>query len=173
MKHRVRLIVLFIILTTPTVLVYSQGEKKPRTLEDYIPRTLQQLSVLQPSYIATEPSHKDASIIVHADLLPTRVKVIYSGEKRPLNDRKKTVIVSWANRLAGAPEFYITPYDAEMLFTENGENYWLVQRKEFVTQFEQELKKGDTVELFLIKMGNIRIDDKLEPVILVEKFLKP
>jgi len=46
-------------------------------------------------------------------------------------------------------------------------------RKEFVTQFEQELKTGDTMELFLIKMGNIRVDEKLEPVLLVEKFLKP
>jgi hypothetical protein len=173
MKNRICLIVLLMILMAPTLLVYSQGEKKPRTLGDYIPRTLEQLSVLQPDYMANEPSLKDAATIVHAALLPTRAKVIYGGEKRPLLERKKSVIVSWANRFAGAPEFYIVPYDTEMLFSENGENYWLAVRKEFVTQFDQELKKGDTIELFLIKMGNIRIDDKLEPVILVEKFLKP
>lgn len=173
MKNAICLIMLLTMLMTPTLPGYGQGEKKPRTLESYTPRTLQQLSELLPASFASEPSTKDAAIIVHADLLPTRVKVTYAGEKRPLNERKKTVIVSWANRFAGAPEFYTAPYDAEMLFTENGENYWLVQRKEFVTQFERELKKGDTIELCLIKMGNIRIDDKLEPVILVEKFLKP
>jgi hypothetical protein len=62
-----------------------------------------------------------------------------------------------------------------MLFTENGENYWLAVRTESVPKFEQELKKGEAVELFLIKMGSIRIektDEKLEPVILVEKYLK-
>ena len=173
MKSRVCLIVLLVILMTPTLLVYSQGEKKPRDLKAYVPRTLQQLSVLQPSYIANEPSSKDASIIVHADLLPSRVRVIYSGETRPLHEHKKAVIVSWAKSRAGAPEFYVVPYDTEMLFTENGENYWLVQRKEFVPQLEQEFKKGDTIDLLLIKMGNVRIEDKLEPVILVEKFLKP
>jgi hypothetical protein len=164
---------LLMMLMTPTLLAFSQGEKRARAPEDYIPRTLQQLSVLQPGYIAAEPSYKDATIIVHNDLLPTRVKVIYTGENRPLNDRRKTVIVNWANRLAGAPEFYTAPYDTEMLFTENGASYWLAVRKEFVPQFEQEFKKGDTIELFLIKMGNIRIDEKLEPVILAEKFLKP
>ena len=162
-----------ILLMTATLLVYGQREKRPRVPEDYLPRTLQQLSVLQPAYMAKEASAKDVVTVVHADLLPTRVTVLYSGEKRPLHERKKNVIVSWANRFAGAPEFYIEPYDTEMLFTENGESYWLAVRKEFVTQFEQELKTGDMLELFLIKMGNTRIDEKLEPVILVEKFLKP
>ena len=172
MKTRLFLFVLLISMIS-TLAVHSQGEKKPRSLADYVPRTLQQLSELQPNYVDNEPSHKDAAIIVHADLLPSRVKVAYNGEKRPLNDRSKIVIENWANRRAGMPEFYIVPYETEMLFTENGQNYWLAVRKEFVPQFEQELKKGDTLELFLIKMGNIRIDDKLEPVILVEKFLKP
>ena len=161
------------LLMTATMLAYSQGQKKPRTLEDYLPRTLQQLSALQPAYVPKEASAQDVAVVVHADLLPTRVKVLYSGEKRPLPQRKQHVIVSWANRFAGAPEFYTAPYDTEMRFTENGESYWLAVRKEFVGQFEQELKTGDTLELFLIKMGNARIDDKLEPVILIEKFLKP
>ena len=171
MKTTVYSILLLPLLSTPTP-IYSQGPKKPRTLADYVPRTLRQLSALQPDYVAAEPSHKDADIIVHGELLPTRVKVVYTGEKRTLLQDKKTVIGSWANRFAGAPEFYTVPYETEILFTENDERYWLAVRKEFVPQFEQELKKGDTIELFLIKMGSIRIDGKLEPVILVEKFLK-
>jgi len=173
MRNAVRLITLLMMLMTPTLLGYSQGEKKPRTLEDYFPGTLQQLSVWLPSYMANEPALKDAVIVVHKDLLPSRVKVVYTGEKRPLHERRQRVIVDWANRYAGAPEFYTVPYETEMRFTENGESYWLAVRKEFVTQFEQELKTGDTMELFLIKMGNIRVDEKLEPVLLVEKFLKP
>jgi hypothetical protein len=73
------------------------------------------------------------------------------------------------------PEFYTVPYQSEARFTENGQSYWLVVRQEFVPKFEQELKKGEAVELFLIKMGDIRLekdDVKLEPVILLEKFLK-
>jgi hypothetical protein len=176
MKTQLCLFVLLLSIT-PMFTAYDQGEKKPRTIDDYQPRTLKELSPLVPEYMASSPEYKDQAkdlrIIVHADLLPSRVKVTYDGTTRPLHESKKSVIKQWANRFAGAPEFYIAPYDTEMLFSENGENYWLVQRKEFVSQFEQELKKGDTIELFLIKMGNIRIDDKLEPVILIEKFLKP
>lgn len=168
-----RAVVSLTMLMTATLLVYAQREKRPRLPEDYLPSTLKQLSVLLPASFGPEASAKDVVVIVHADLLPTRVRVLYSGEKRPLHERKQSIIVSWANRFAGAPEFYIAPYETEMLFTENGESYWLPVRKEFVGQFEQQFKKGDTLELFLIKMGNTRIDDKMEPVILVEKFLKP
>lgn len=171
MKPKIYPILLLAILIVP-MLVYSQGPKKPRTPDDYKPRTLQQLSALQPDYVASDPTVKDVDIIVHGDLLPTRVTAIYTGEQRPLLERRKTVIGGWANRFAGAPEFYTVPYETEMVFTENDERYWLAVRKEFVPQFEQQLKKGDKIDLFLIKMGSIRIDGRLEPVILVEKFLK-
>ncbi len=171
---------LFILLLTlaATILAYGQGEKKPRTEADYYPRTLRELSTLQPPPFAQalkERDNKDLAVIVHGDLLPSRVKVVYEGTTRPLNEKKKAVILSWSNKFAGAPEFYTVPYQTEMLFTENGESYWLVVRTESVAKFEQELKKGEAVELFLIKMGNIQIertDEKLEPVILVEKYLK-
>src|SRR6185295_9126011 len=106
-----------------------------------------------------------------AEIFPSRVKVVYDGTKRPLLDTKKSVIVQWANQFAGSPEFYTAPYETEMLFIENSESYWLAVRKEFVAQFEQELKKGDAMELFLIKLGSARNGDELVPVLLVEKFL--
>lgn len=177
MKSRVCLFLLLLSLTA-TIVVYGQGQKKPRTEEDYSPRTLLDLSTLQPPPFAQalrERDNKDLGVIVHGDLLPSRVKVVYDGTTRPLNARKKEVILSWANQFAGAPEFYTHPYQTEMLFTENGENYWLAVRTESLPKFEQELKKGEAVELFLIKMGSIRIertDEKLEPVLLVERFTK-
>lgn len=164
---------------TASILAYGQGPKKPRTEQDYRPRTLRELSTLLPESFADAlketPDNKDLGVIVHGDLLASRVKVVYEGATRPLHDRKKNVIRSWANQFAGAPEFYTRPYQTEALFTENGENYWLAVRTEFLPQFEQGLKKGDAVELFLIKLGNVRLetsDAKLEPVILVEKYLK-
>jgi len=177
MKSRVCLFLLLLSLTA-TILTYAQGPKKPRTEEDYYPRTLRDLSTLQPAPFAQalkERDNKDLAVIVHGELLPSRVKVVYDGTTRPLNKTKKDVILSWSNQFAGAPEFYTTPYQTEMLFTENGENYWLAVRTESLAKFEEELKKGEAVELFLIKMGSIRMektDEKLEPVLLVEKFLK-
>ncbi len=145
----------------------------------YYPRTLRELSTLQPEPIAAalaeRPANENPDVIVYADLLPSRVKVLYGGATRPLHESKKSVIFSWANRIAGMPEFYTVPYQAEALFIENGQTYWLAVRQEFVAQFERELKKGEAVELFLIKMGNVRLekdDAKLEPVLLVEKYIK-
>ena len=176
MKTRLCLFTLLLTSVTATLLVYGQGEKKPRTPADYKPRTLRELSTLQPDYIARDDTYKnsgtDLNIVVHADLLPTRVRATYEGTRRPLHEKRKLVIKQWANHHAGAVESYTLPYQSEALFTENGENYWLAVRSDSLTKFDQELKKGETVELFLIKMGNIRIDDKLEPVLLVENYLK-
>ena len=167
-----RLCILLLIWVGAMIPAYTQGEKKPRTDADYRWRTLRELTTLQPDNVAREPQSKDLRIVVHGDLLPSRVKVLYDGTTRPLDENKKQVITSWANKFAGAPEFYTVPYQTEMLFTEDGESYWLAVRKDSLPRFEQELKKGETVELFLIKLGNARIDDKLEPVLLVEKFGK-
>jgi hypothetical protein len=175
MKTRLFLFVLLLIAIAPTLVVYGQaGPKKPRTIEDYRPISLRELSELQPVGVLREPSWKDSRVIVQKEIFPSRVKVVYEGTKRPLLDTKKYVIEDWANHYAGAPEFYTVPYDIEMMFVENGESHWLVVRKEFVAQFQQEFKKGDAIELFLIKLGSARDEDnKLVPVLLAEKFLKP
>jgi len=174
MKALLCLFVLFLASASATIPAHTQGEKKPRTDADYRVRMLSELTTLQPDYMADKPQLKDDNlrIVVHADPLPSRVKVLYDGTARPIIENRKQVITQWANRYAGAPEFYTRPYETEMLFTEDGKSYWLAVRKEFLPQFEQELNKGEAVELFLIKLGNARIDDKLEPVILVEKFVK-
>jgi hypothetical protein len=168
MKTRffVSVILAFAITTT----VFAQGgPKKPRGFDDYTPRTLEDISKLQGSI--TESSNKNVAI--HGEIFPTRVKVVYEVSSRPIAQHKRDTIAAWANRFAGAPETYNRPYQNEVLFSENGRNYWLVVRKEFLPRFAQELKKGETVELFLIKMGSARKGDKWEPVLLVEKFLKP
>ena len=178
MRSRVCLFVLLLSLTA-SILAYGQGPKKPRTDEDYVPRTLRQLSTLLPpafeAELARRPPGDVPAVIVHSDSLPSRVKVLYDGATRPLHEKKKAVIQSWAHQFAGMVEFYTVPYQTEMLFTENGENYWLAVRTESLPKFEQELNKGDAVELFVIKMGNTELvenDKKLEPVLLVERFTK-
>jgi hypothetical protein len=175
MKTQLCFLLLFLISIT-AIPIYSQGEKKARTDADYRARTLQELTTLQPDYIANNPSYKDAAslrIVVHGDLLPSRVTALYDGTTRPVLESRKGVMTAWANRFAGAPEFWTVPYDTEMLFTEAGKSHWLVVRKDALTKFEQELKKGEAVELFLVKLGNAPVDDNMEPVLLVEKFVKP
>ena len=113
--------------------------------------------------------NKDLKIIVHGELFPSRVKVVYSGTKRPLIQDKRNLIVSWANQFAGVPEFYTAPYQTELLFTEGDQSYWLAVRKELL---EHEWKQGEALELCIIKLGNTRVGDTLEPVLLVEQLIR-
>ena len=145
------------------------GIKKPRELSDYTPRTLKALSLTQ----LKEIENMNEKHLIQSDIVPSRIRVVYEGSSRPLSQNKKDLISDWARRFAGAPETYTRPYEKEVAFTEDGERYWLAIRKEFVARFEQELKKGQTVDLFVIKLGSVRTPDQWEPVLLVEKFAKP
>ncbi len=174
MKTRLCLLIL-LLSTTGATLTYGQGEKKPRTIADYQPRTLQELTTLLPETFRAAlaergvQGNKDMKQIVHGQLFPSRVKVVYSGTKRSLLEDKRNVIISWANQFAGMPEFYTVPYQTELLFTEGGENYWLAVHKDLLAQ---EWKQGDALELFVIKLGNVRIGEEFEPVLLVERATK-
>ena len=174
MRTRLCLFVLVLSLIGAAI-SYAQGEKKPRTIADYQPRTLRELSTLVPETFRAalaaqgEKGNKDLRIIVHGELFPSRVKVVYSGTKRPLLQDKRNFITRWANQLAGMPEFYTEPYQTELLFTEGSENYWLAVRKEHLSH---DWKQGEALELCIIKMGNVRIGAELEPVLLIEKFIQ-
>jgi hypothetical protein len=171
MKTRFCLFMLLLSITGAT-LTYAQGEKKPRTIADYQPRTLQELTTLLPENFRAAlaargvEGNKDMKQIVHGELFPSRVKVVYSGTKRPIIEDKRNVIISWANQFAGMPEFYTVPYQTELLFTEGAEKYWLAVHKDLLAQ---DWKQGEASELCVIKFGNVRIGDVFEPVLLVEK----
>ena len=174
MKIRLCLFMLLLSITGAT-LTFAQGEKKPRTVADYQPRTLRELSTMLPDTFRTAlaergvEGNKDMKQIVHGELFPSRVKVVYTGTKRPILADKRNVIVGWANQFAGAPEFYTKPYQTELLFTEGNQNYWLAVHKNLLTQ---EWKQGKTLELCVIKFGNVRIGDEFEPVLLVEVVIR-
>lgn len=168
MKTRLFFSVILALAITGSLFAQA-GPKKPRELADYKPRTLQELAQLKS---ASDETNKENRMI-QSDIVPSRVRVMYEASSRPLGQSQKDVISEWAGRFAGAPEFYTRPYESEGLFSEDGEKYWLAVRKEFLPRFEQELKKGEAVDLFVIKLGSVRSGEKWEPVLLVEKFIKP
>ena len=177
MKTRLCLVVLVFSMTVTSV-VFAQDVKKARAIEDYKPRTLQELSTLLPETFRKGLEEQRAKgdlnmlkIIYHSELIPARVKAVYGGTTRPIPEIKKSIIKEWANRFAGMPEFYTDPFQTETLFTEGNQKYWLALRKEFPTQ---NLKEGEALELCVIKLGNARISDDLdlEPVLLVEHVIQ-
>jgi len=166
---------MMLLSVTGANLAYAQGEKKPRTVADYRPRMLRELSTLLPEAFRAAlaergvEGNKDMKQIVHGELFPSRVKAVYSGMQRPLLEDKRNVAIAWANQFAGMPEFYTVPYQTELLFKEGDENYWLAVRKQLLTQ---DWKQGEALELCVIKLGNVRIGDQFEAVLLVEQIVQ-
>ncbi|HEX6730834.1 MAG TPA: hypothetical protein VF074_12505 [Pyrinomonadaceae bacterium] len=177
MFSRAVVILLFLLLPLSfSIAVLAQDPlgptpKQPRRPDDYMPRKLKTL--------ATKSSHADArtnkeeTMIVTPDILPSRVRVTFSGSTRPIPQIKKEVLRQWARLYAGAPEFYTKPYETEILFTEEGDEHWLAVKTELLPRLKQEIKEGNDVDLYLIRMGAALISDAWEPMILVENFQKP
>lgn len=180
MKHRSSYLVLVLALLLGGNSVYAQGSlgpkpKKPRTLDDYAPRTLKE-AVAKGSDERSR-GNKRETMIVHGAILPSRVRVTYAGSSRPLPEIKKEVLRQWARLYAGSPEHYTRPYETEMLFIENGTEYWLAVRNESLPHFKNELEQGDAVDLYLIRVGAARVSDSApdswEAMLLIESFRKP
>jgi hypothetical protein len=147
------------------------GLKKARTLDDYQPRTLKE--IVTTGTAVEHRNDRENDVILHGNVLPSRVRVTYKGSKRPLPRSKKDVLLKWALKFAGFPEYYTEPYETEILFIEGSKEHWLAVKKDFVPQFGKELKEGEEVDLFVIRLGGARTDDEWEWVILVERFQKP
>ena len=144
--------------------------KKARAPEDYKPRTLKEVAA-QPSD-AESRGDKEESLLVQGDTQPSRVRAAYAGTSRPLSADKKEVLRRWAMAYAGFPEGYTEPYEREMLFTENGTRYWLAVRKESLPRLRRELKRGEAVELYLVRLGAAKTPGGWEPLLLVESYRK-
>jgi hypothetical protein len=143
------------------------GPKRARTPEDYQAGTLKELAAKLSS--PDSRGNKMETMIVDPDLSPTRVKVTYAGLTRRTPQAKAEVIRQWARLYAGALETY-KPYEVDVLFTEDGKQYWLTFTQKKLTKFWDSKQSSKPVDLFLIRMGALKTGDKWEPVVLVESF---
>jgi hypothetical protein len=140
--------------------------KRPRTPEDYKPRRLKELA--SPARGAESRGDKRETVVVEADIMPSRVSARYVGKSRPMPERKREALRQWARLYAGFPEGLAGPYRTELLFTEDGPEYWLAVRSNDLTNFEEAVKLGDEFELSLIRVGAARVAEAWEPVLLIE-----
>jgi hypothetical protein len=59
-----------------------------------------------------------------------------------------------------------------MLFSENGASYWLVVRKNYVLSATKQFKKGDVLDLYVIRLGATISNDNYDWTLLVEDVRK-
>ena len=174
MKLKWLFLVPLLALLIVEVRVYGQelsgpGVKKPRTAEDYKVRTLKEIDSLSVEDARSERGEE----VLTGNLLPSRVRVTYQGAQRPLSKARRKVIGRWAQRYAGDPQHYLGPYQTEMLFREDRINRWLVVNQDLLPRFKKELRRGEAVELQLIRLGGFKTNRKWEWVLLVESTPNP
>ncbi len=173
MKRRSSYVVLLVALLLGFNLAHGQdprgpGRKKPRTPDDYKPRTLKEVAAKAAD--AEGRRNKEDTMVVHGDTLPSRAKVRYAGTARPLPQNKKEILRQWARLYAGFPEGYTEQYETELLFTEDGTEHWLAVRKRDLPKLEQLLQRDEAAELFLIRVGAAKSPGGWESVLLIESF---
>ncbi|MGH9428502.1 MAG: hypothetical protein ACRD2L_19620 [Terriglobia bacterium] len=162
MKHKTFHLVLFIGVVLGGSLAYGQGSpgaipKKPRTLEDYKPSTLKEIAAGNPK---------------RDELLPFRVRVVHTASVRPISKTSNDVLHHWARCCAGNPDHYTKAYTSELQFVENGAAYWLAVQDRLVADFQKELKAGEPVDLFLIRVSARATNGERGSVLMVERFQK-
>ena len=140
--------------------------KRPRTPDDYQAGTLKDLAAKAAS--ADARGNKQETMVVDSDFSPTRVTAKYAGLTARTPEAKAELIRQWARLYAGSLDTY-KPYEVDVAFTENGNQYWLTFTQKTLTSFWSSDSKKP-VDLFLIKMGAVKQDDKWVPVLLVESF---
>ena len=168
-------LILIVALLLTGTLAHGQGSlgqipKQARTLEDYKPSTLRDIVAIDAQDEKLPQGSKESK---YSDLIPFRVSVIYTGARRPISDQGKDAVVRWARCCAGNPDQFTKPYDTEIRVKESNIEYWLAVRKQSLPDFEKELKEGQLVNLYLIRVTARRSDGEPGSALLVEKFSVP
>jgi hypothetical protein len=138
---------------------------------DFKPRTLKEIVALDATEI--EQSERKNSVILHADTLLSVVRVKYTGKSRRISETKKGFLQNWAQTFTGDGVKYAAMYEEDLLFTEDGVEYWLPVQKRVIPHFAKELKEGDAVDLYLVRAGGVCVKKACDWFFLVEEFQKP
>jgi len=131
--------------------------------DKYKPRTLDEI-VNQHSKLA--PAAK--GFLFTGDLFPSRVKVLYTAQQRPLNKERKYFISQFFKSVnhAELADLFIS----EFLFKEGSVQYWLPVQEQLIEHFKRELKSGDKAVLFVNWIGAYNRNGKVDWIFLVNEF---
>jgi hypothetical protein len=101
-----------------------------------------------------------------------RVRATYTGQSRPLDQRRQAFIYTFATTSVGNDK-YAGLYQREYRFTADGKDWWLPAQSQVAGYFAKELKPGATVILYVRNAGGFRLSDSWDWVFLIEEFDTP
>lgn len=131
---------------------------KPRTLKEVTSLTTKAVKPYDSMFLATNQ-------------LESKIKVTFTGKSRPITDEHRTFISIWAGML-GQPEDYADLYEREFLYKEGDDEYWLPTQEPITKYFDKELKAGEEMTIYIIRIGAHRSKEIVDCVLLVEEFQK-
>lgn len=115
---------------------------------------------------------KDApQMVLYSDFLNSEARVKFMNKSRPISAARKELIKFWRTTF-GIDEKVAALFEDEYLFRECGIDYWIPVQKQVAAYFPKELKEGDTISLYLIRGGGVRVGNVWEWVFLVNEFEK-
>ena len=171
MKVTLTLLTLVIVLFSGFSHIRAQGFP----WKDFERRTLKEIIAINESEDVDDQKRlpNQNRMIMRGKILSSVVRVNYMGESRSISEERKKFIELWAGSYFSQTPGYASHYESEFLFKEGNDEYWLPVQKQVARYFPKELKKGDAVDVYLIRPGGLSVKGKTDWVFLVEEFLKP
>lgn len=137
--------------------------------ERYRPRTLYE--IVREHADPEMMTKKEGSMILTGDTLPSKVRVVYTGESRKIPSARKQHMDMLTTSFNVSPKV-IEQYGTELLFKEGGDDHWLPVQEKLIPFFEKEVKKGEAVTLYAEWVGAKNIGGVWEWIFIVQEFQK-
>jgi hypothetical protein len=150
---KVRSIFLICVLASPAA-TYAQRQSESHWAA-YQPRTLQWIIDMHHEEIKQLNSKKKA-VLLTGNSFQSQVRLVYSGESRPLSVEEGVLLDSWRKMLkdqAPSAEEFATA----VLFKEGTTERWIVVQKPLLEPLSREVKNGQTVNGYVIWIGAIKV----------------
>lgn len=150
------------------------GTPEPSGWDRYQPRTMTEVIDIINEEVELDTREEDVLYLeMNSDYhYPSNVQLIYSGEYREVTDPRKMMITSWVGSFASqlTPREQEEIFATEVLFTEDGAEYWIPVQKSLIEIMKDELKAGDEVTVLIVWMGEISEADEIDYVFLLNAF---
>ena len=139
-------------------LVMFQNPTVAPTWDAFKPRTFNE--IIEQSSNLSLTTLGDGSVIFTSDKLPSRVRVTYTGKSRPISYETGEFIAGWIKMLSHHPKIPKL-FDNELLFFDSSVEYWLPVPNNG-PNYAKELREGQSVTLFVSRMGGKKNGGKID-----------
>jgi len=164
----------FALIFSFLLLTFSPARAQDFPWNDFERRTLQGLVKINVAEDADDLKRypDKGQLVFRGKIMPSVVRLTYTGQLRRISGERKKFIELWAGAYSQTQD-YAAMFETEFLFKEEAQEYWLPVQSQVAKYFDKELKKGDAVDLYMIRPGGLMEKDKLDWIFLVEEFQKP